>query len=600
MVNPQGMKNGPESGSFLDRFIPIVLLTAVTVIAFANAWPDALVLDDKFFVGPERTRVLDDARMIFTQDVWGNPESSGALYRPLLLLSFSLENRIFGDWLAGYHLSNIFLHLLVTLLVYGFLRHLLRMTGEQSSSADLYALLAAMIFAIHPVHTEVVNSVFNRSEMMVALAGVGGLWWLLHSIDTRPGKAWFGLAVAYLFGMFSKESAVIIPGLAVALIVLLDPGALIVRIRKCLPVFWLLLPLAVYLAMRVHVLTPPGVDVVEELHVIQGDLTSVGENTLLKAAAVLGESLKVIAWPYPLQLYYDWPSAPTMKVYLAFQLVLISASIILLIRGRPGLAAGMAFYYVSMLPASRIHGLGNAVPLVAERYLYFPSVGLAIVLLFGVRALALRFGPGVVATLGMVALLVYGSLTLDRNQDWASDTSLFENENLSGQSPLRSLVTAHMQAKNFARVVDICDEKQEEQKRYFEFANSCALAYNNMGQEEATERTLLLITGFQFYQVETNLILAKFYVRNGRKADAQIYFRQAVELAENPADKAFVEAETLMYLHSNSREKLVEARDYYEQALRLRPGWPVVEMRLKALNSALKALPYQQGEDSSP
>ena len=199
---------------------------------------------------------IDSLYNIFTKNIWATFGFQSDLYRPLLLLDLSLESRVFGDWLVGYHLSNIFQHLLVTFLVYGFFRHLLVQDQRPAFFIRPVCVAGRDGIRVHPIHTEVVNSVFNRSGMMVALFGLAGLWWLFRYLDTRPGRAWFGLGITYFLGMLSKESAVVIPGLAVVLVLFLPPGDLITRIRKCLPVFWLFLPLALYLIMRAHALAP--------------------------------------------------------------------------------------------------------------------------------------------------------------------------------------------------------------------------------------------------------------------------------------------------------------------------------------------------------
>jgi hypothetical protein len=59
--------------------------------------------------------------------------------------------------------------------------------------------------------------------MLVALAGTGGLWCLLHYLETHPGRAWFGLALCYLLALFAKESASVIPAIAVSLVLILAP-----------------------------------------------------------------------------------------------------------------------------------------------------------------------------------------------------------------------------------------------------------------------------------------------------------------------------------------------------------------------------------------
>jgi hypothetical protein len=190
------------------------LLIFAGLVAYANAWPDVLVLDDKFFAGSDRFPGLRYVPRFFTEDVWSAAGTQTGLYRPMLLVSLFVDSRLHGDWFAGYHLSNILLHCLAVLAVFGLIRQVLRMSGGLSIAGDKYAMLAALVFAVHPVHSEAVNSIFNRAEIMVALAGAAGLWWLLHYLKARPVLAWSGLAVAYLFAMFSKESAVVLPGIA--------------------------------------------------------------------------------------------------------------------------------------------------------------------------------------------------------------------------------------------------------------------------------------------------------------------------------------------------------------------------------------------------
>ena len=255
---PGAATQGP--GLRLPLFLSLAMLAMVSLVAFANAWPDTFVLDDKPLARMSFFSELSEIPRFFSEDAWATIGSRSGLYRPMLYVSLSLDYQIYGQWKAGYHLSNILLNFLVAILVFGFLRQLLRMTRGQAASSDLYALMAAMIFAAHPVHAEVVNSVFNRSSMLVALGGVGGLWWLLHHLESRPAVAWIGLAICYLFALFSKESAVIIPGLAVMLILFLTSSDWPSRIRKCLPVFWLLLPLGFYLLLRDQALTPADVE----------------------------------------------------------------------------------------------------------------------------------------------------------------------------------------------------------------------------------------------------------------------------------------------------------------------------------------------------
>jgi hypothetical protein len=69
------------------------------------------------------------------------------------------------------------------------------------------------------------------------------------------------LAITYFLAMLCRETALIIPGLAVILILMVKPGELATRVRKCLPVLWLLLPLALYLFLRANAVANPEITV---------------------------------------------------------------------------------------------------------------------------------------------------------------------------------------------------------------------------------------------------------------------------------------------------------------------------------------------------
>lgn len=246
MASPQGTDRSGYTASLL-------ILTLFTLLTFVNSWPDALVFDDKVFLGPESTHRLETLGEAFSRELWNQ---GGGLYRPLLSVDFELQNRLFGSWRQGYHLVNILLHLLTTLTLFGFLRYFIRATRPDVENYQFYALLAALIFAVHPMHTEVVNSVFNKSSMYVSLAAAGGLWWLHSNLDERPFRAWFGFGLVYSIAILIKESALVLPGIAVAMIVLFTDGSLKVRIRRFLPVFLLLVPIAAYFWARAMAIAP--------------------------------------------------------------------------------------------------------------------------------------------------------------------------------------------------------------------------------------------------------------------------------------------------------------------------------------------------------
>ncbi len=594
----QSIENGSNWTRFLPVFLPLILLIIVTLAAYANAWPNTLVHDDKFFAGSERFSGLLDFPRFFTEDLWAASGSRSSLYRPMLLVSLSLDSRFYGDWFAGYHLSNIFLHVLVTVFVFGFVRHLLRMSNGQSSSADRYALLAALVFAVHPIHTEVVNSIFNRSELLVALGGVAGLWWLMYYVDSRPVRAWTGVSVAYLFAIFAKESAIVLPGLAVALVLIFTPGGWRFRLRKCLPALWLLIPLALYLVLRTQALEAPesvdsaGVTGVTEIKALVSSSRLPNRRVLLQTAGVWGEAFRALVWPWPLKLYYERPSVFFQRSSLLLHLALINVALFEARKKRFGLITGLVFFYIAMIPASRFFGLLGETPHMAERYLYFPSAGLAISLAFGLRFLERRFSPSIALAALMVALLVLTPICWARNAEWVSEVILFESEYRNesrGGNVLRLLTGAHLGEGNFSRAAEICDLHVDKQKRVGRYSNHCAIAYSQLGRNEEAERAYLSATGEKSVRTQAHSNLAQFYLRLGRQADARKHYELAIETESNPAMRAYRTGVYLAVFNRNNRAKLIEARGHFEDALRLQPHLAPARQWLERLNRALES-----------
>ena len=125
------------------------------------------------------------------------------LYRPVTVLSFALRHALFGHAPLPGHLLNLVLHLLAILLVFRFLRAL--------SCSDTSSLLAALVFGMHAIHSEVVAGIVGRSELLAFDAGLLAILLAFRAMDQRSPAArtrWLGLASLALFcGFASKENA---------------------------------------------------------------------------------------------------------------------------------------------------------------------------------------------------------------------------------------------------------------------------------------------------------------------------------------------------------------------------------------------------------
>ena len=168
----------------------IGLLLSIVSLAYVNTLSNQFTMDDELYIqqNPQVTH--------FTWPALLAPNHITNVFRPLTFATLALNWKLQGAHPWGFHLLNLLLHAAVTLLLYALLSALL----EEITHGKTIAFLAALLFAVHPIHTEAVTSIAGRPELLAA--GFLLAAWLLHLRD-QPIPALLCFALALL----SKESA---------------------------------------------------------------------------------------------------------------------------------------------------------------------------------------------------------------------------------------------------------------------------------------------------------------------------------------------------------------------------------------------------------
>src|SRR5271157_154342 len=177
----------------------VALLLAVATLVYGNTLLNAFTFDDFLYI------LHNPAVTNFSLSGLFVPTRASNVIRPVTFASFALNLALEGAHPFGYHLLNLLLHGVVTLLIYLVLRKLL----ESVQQGATVAWVAALLFAVHPIHTEAVAAIVGRSELLAA--GFLLAAWLLHLHD-RPILA----LVCFVLALMSKESAVAFVPLALA------------------------------------------------------------------------------------------------------------------------------------------------------------------------------------------------------------------------------------------------------------------------------------------------------------------------------------------------------------------------------------------------
>src|SRR5205085_1334109 len=222
LESPQPMK---AVAKVLPRRIALMIIPAMTFLVYADTTRYQFAYDDRGQIGENPAlRSWSYAAQCFTEHVWKvqHPEENGVYYRPLFNLYLLVNYQLFHLNPAGWHLLLIIWQTLVTLLVYRLARRLLK--------DEATALIAALIFGVHPVHIESVAWISGVTEPMLAFFFLGSLLVYLRWRDgaapsdntmseaaaSRPAK-WLALSLGlYALALFSKETALVMPALIFA------------------------------------------------------------------------------------------------------------------------------------------------------------------------------------------------------------------------------------------------------------------------------------------------------------------------------------------------------------------------------------------------
>jgi Flp pilus assembly protein TadD len=399
-------------------WLPHAGILLLAVLAYVNSFPGAFILDDLALVRDNPLVAHPRLWPILTSDYWGGDTNSG-LYRPLTILSFAANRLVLGPEPWGFHLVNVLLHAIVALLVF--------LVIENWCGQRPIAWLAAALFAVHPIHTEVVNEVVGRGELLAAAFGLLALW-----LARRPGRGNAALAlVAVAAALFSKEHA------AVLLILLLFADWFL-SARQRLSRHWsfyfaLGLLGAAWLALRAFGVSRSVPPLPKDPYFVPLAFAEpwVRVTTALK---LQWQALGKLVLPLDLQAAYATadPGAMLLQPGTIAGMAVLVVSLLLAggvawgVRRRQPLALPAALYLLSILPASNLFFVTGVT--FAERLAYFPSIWFCVAVAMAVVGAAQswkRFSRPWIAGVVVGALLL---ATWLRNPDFADPVRLWRKD----------------------------------------------------------------------------------------------------------------------------------------------------------------------------
>jgi len=307
---------------------------------------------------------------------WALTTTYAEFWHPLTWLSLMADYELYGLHAGGYHVTNLILHILSTLLLF-WLFH--RMTGALWKSA-----FVAAFFALHPLHVESVAWVSERKDVLSAFFWMLTLCCYVVYTEKQSVKRYLLVVFSFVLALLSKPMVVTLP----VIMILLDywplkrfeskkENVLLWQIKEKIPFFACSAIIIFFLLYSPHQ---------QEAIFKPFSLLS----RLANAPVAFMTYLVKTFWPHNMAVFYPFPSSiPAWKVFIASLLItVVCIFVIVKLKRLPYLFVGWGWFAVAIAPVIGIIQISLTAPYaMADRYHYLPSIGIAVMLAWGVSHL---------------------------------------------------------------------------------------------------------------------------------------------------------------------------------------------------------------------
>jgi protein O-mannosyl-transferase len=570
--------------SAVARLAPFLVLAA-TFLAYAAVSSFGFVYDDEAqIVHDSFVQHWHFVPAYFTSHVWQwiYPHVGGNYYRPVFLIWLLLNFKLFGMHAGGWHLAVLALHLLVTWQVY---RVALRLLGSKSA-----ALVAALIFGLHPVHIEAVAWISGVTEPLAAAFILASLLsWIRYRENARtPDLAWS--IVWFCLGLLTKEPAILVPVLLICYDLLLarDPeSAARLPLRRSLPsIAPFALAGALYAGARLHA-----------LHGFSQVVTPISAaQNLLTIPSLLVFYARLLLWPVGLSAFYDTPYVSTFRaalVPLLLCLVIASAAAYALYRTRSRVAAfAVVLMVLPLAPLMKLDIFFRG-EIAHDRYLYLPSVGFVLLLGIAVRAAAEKMEasrrPLAIGAMATVAVLLFAA-TMWQSLYWANNLVLYGRGVAIAPDNLvvrNDLANEFMKRGNRDVAIDQYRDVLRRDPSFWLARYNLGYAEYTGGDCPAAVRDLDIASRQNAIDAETFFYLGDCRFRLGDRQDGLALMRHAIELDPRMPNFRASLADDLA--STGDPQNLLQALDLYRAEAAGNPAHPTAAARAREIETRLGA-----------
>ena len=393
-----------------QKLIVCIVLTVLTLVVFWQVNQYDFVFDDLAYVTGN-----SHVQSGITLDgfSWAFSTTDAEFWHPLTWLSLMFDYQLYGLNAGGYHLTNHILHVMSALLLFWLFNH---MTGAIWRSAFVAAL-----FALHPLHVESVAWIAERKDVLSGFFWMLSLCLYVYYSEKQAIKRYLLVIFSFVCALMSKPMVVTLP----VIMILLDYWPLgrfmskkgnwvLWQLREKTPFFILS---AIFSVITLFAQYNPSVKHFSFY------------SRIANAPVSFVTYLEKTFWPHDMAVFYPFSiQIPVWQVIGSILLIIvISVAVVAMMKRMPYLFVGWLWYAITLLPVIGIIQVGDFA--MADRYHYLPSIGIAVMLAWGVPLLFPRedMRKKILCPEVIVALAILAVLTWQQCGYWKNNTILFSN-----------------------------------------------------------------------------------------------------------------------------------------------------------------------------
>ncbi|MGH9931372.1 MAG: tetratricopeptide repeat protein [Pyrinomonadaceae bacterium] len=540
------LADSTSSNNVISESRALFLTISATVLVYANSLGGSFLFDDtKQIVANPSLQSWSTVLSAFTSDVWSfqrqllTADVPPPYYRPLFTVYLTLNYKLFGLWEPGWHLVNLLVHTTATVFVYYLLRRL--------SRDNVIALLAGLLFGLHPAHVESVSWISGIPDPLAALFYVPSMIWYVRYREEDDPRWLVASVAAFGLAVLCKETPIVLP-LVLAVWELAryrTEGRWATRAKAIIPQLApYVIVAAAYLVLRFSVLGR-----ISWRHPF---MARVPDSAIwMTVPYVFVNYLKHLIAPFHLSLIYGTSfitSAADPRFLLPVALLLGLGCILWIYRKK---LSGQVWVAIALIVAPILPVLNLKVfhyeYIIQDRYLYFPSIGFCYLAAIVILQLARRRTPLVVA-ISATILLAFGASTILQNRVWHDAVALWQRATYyspNSWSTHYNLGLAYLSLKQYEPAQTELTEAKRLDANRANVYNNLALAQAGLGHSDEAIANLKAALALDPRLLEAHNNLGASLFDKGDYAAAKLEFARVLESDPSSNSARFNMARTL-------------------------------------------------------